>query len=177
MKKIVIYKSKYGSTKNYAEWISKELLCPVKESKGVLPKDLEEYDVIIYGGGLYAEVINGVSLITKNFEKLKDKKLIVFSTGITPLEYREYYDKLVLEKNFKPYMLEKIRVYNFLGKMVLSELSMPHRAALKALKKIMSGKEKPTEMEKLLIELCDADGDFSDKCAIKELIEYVKDIT
>ncbi len=174
MKTIVIYKSKYGSTKKYAEWISEEISCPLREAKEVYLKDLEQYDVIIYGGGLYAEVINGVSLITKNFEKLKDKKIIVFSTGITPLDCKEYYDKLVVEKNFKPYMLEKIKVYNFLGKMVLSELSVPHRTALKALKKIMSSKEKPTEMEKLLIELCDADGDFSDRKSISELIACVK---
>ena len=82
---------------------------------------------------------------------------------------------MVVEKNFKtPEMVEKIKVYNFLGKMVLSELSLVHRTALKTLKKIMSGKENPTEMEKLLVELCDADGDFSDRESIKELVEYAK---
>ena len=29
-------------------------------------------------------------------------------------------------------------------------------------------------MEKLLVELCDANGDFSDRKAIKELVEYAK---
>ena len=58
--------------------------------------------------------------------------------------------------------------------MILSELTLVHRTALKTLKKIMRSKENPTEMEKLLVELCDADGDFSDKEEIKELIEYVK---
>ena len=61
-----------------------------------------------------------------------------------------------------------------MGKMILSELSLPHRTAIKALKKLMSGKENPSEMEKLLVELCDKDGDFTDKSAIGELIEYVK---
>ena len=82
---------------------------------------------------------------------------------------------MVVEKNFKtPEMVEKIKVYKCLGKMVLSELSLVHRTALKTLKKIMSGKENPSEMEKLLVELCDADGDFSDRNAIKELVEYAK---
>ena len=35
-------------------------------------------------------------------------------------------------------------------------------------------KENPTEMEKLLITLCDADGDFTDKEAIRELVDYIK---
>lgn len=174
MNTIVIYKSKYGSTKAYAQWIAEELNCEVKDAKGVKVEDLLSYDTIIYGGGLYAEIIAGVSLITKNIDKLKNKKLIVFTTGITPLDVREYYDGEVLDKNFKPEIRQYIKVFNFMGKMILSELSVPHRSALKMLKKIMSGKENPTELEKMLIELCDANGDFTDKGAIKELLEYAK---
>ena len=174
MKSIVIYKSKYGSTKKYAEWIAKELSCEAVDAKDINKGDLHKYDTIIYGGGLYAETINGVHLITKNFDAIKDKKLVVFTTGITPLEIRDYYDKMVLSKNFQPYMLKKIKVYNYLGKMIINELSLVHRTALKTLKKMMSSKENPTEMEKLLINLCDVDADLSDKAQIKELIEYVK---
>lgn len=173
MKAIVIYKSKYGATKTYAEWIAEELGCMAVDAKDIKVEDLAEYDTIIYGGGLYAEVIGGITLITKNFDKLKDKKLIVYTTGITPLECRDYYDKYVIEKNFKPHMLEKIRVFNFLGKMIIEELSLVHRAALKSLKKIMSSKENPTDMEKLLVELCDKSGDFCDRAAIDDLIENV----
>lgn len=174
MNAVVVYKSKYGSTKAYAEWIAEDLGCEAIDAYTIKTDDLMKYDTIIYGGGLYAEVINGVSLITKNFDKLKDKKLIVYSTGITPLSYREYYNKMVVEKNFKPEMLEKIKVFNFMGKMVIEELSLVHRTALKTLKKIMSGKTNLTEMEKLLIELCDASGDFSDRESIKDLVEYAK---
>lgn len=57
----------------------------------------------------------------------------------------------------------------------MDELSAVHKTALKALKKIMSSKKEPTEMEKLLIELCDADGDFSDRSQISDLITYITD--
>lgn len=174
MNTILVYRSKYGSTKTYAEWIKEALGCEMLEYKEAKIENLEKYDTIIYGGGLYAEVINGVYLLTKNFDKIKDKKIVVYTTGITPLKYREYYDKLVIEKNFKPEMLEHIKVFNFMGKMIIEELSLPHKTALKALKKIMQGKENPSEMEKLLIELCDTSGDFTDKLAINELIDYVK---
>lgn len=174
MNAIVIYKSKYGSTKTYAQWIAEELNCSAVDAKSIKADDLLKYDTIIYGGGLYAEVINGITLITKNLDKLADKKIAVFTTGITPLECKDYYDKLVIEKNFKPEMLQYIKIFNFLGKMIIDELSIVHKTALKTLKKIMSGKENPTEMEKLLVELCDSDGDFTDKNAISELIEYVR---
>lgn len=175
MNAIVVYKSKYGSTKKYAEWIAEELSCRAVEAKNVKVEDLQKYDTIVYGGGLYAENIAGVTLITKNADKLKEKKLIVYTTGITPLHCREYYDEMVWEKNFKG-KCEDIKVYNFLGKMVMSELSLPHRTALKTLKKIMGNKENPTEMEKMLIDLCDVDGDFTDRAAIDELVNEIKSI-
>ena len=174
MNTIVIYKSKYGGTKKYAEWIAEELDCEIIDGKNLKIDDILKYDTIVYGGGLYAEVINGVHNLVKNMDKLKDKKIAVFTTGLTPSDCREYYDKMVIEKNFKDGLPENVRVFNYLGRMVVDELSLVHRTALKTLKKIMSGKENPTEMEKMLIELCDADGDFCDREAIGELIEYVR---
>lgn len=174
MKTIVIYKSKYGSTKSYAEWIAEELSCKAVDAKDINADDLLKYDTIIYGGGLYAEVIAGVSLITKNIDKLRDKKIIIYTTGLTPPECREYYDTLVVEKNFKNGVSENIRMFNFPGKMVVSELSIVHKAAIKTLKKIMAEKKNPTEMERLLINLCDLDGDYSDRTLIDELVEYAK---
>ena len=174
MNAIVVYKSKYGSTKTYAEWIAEELSCDIADAKTIKVDDLLKYDTIIYGGGLYAEIINGVYLITKNYEKLKDKKLIVYTTGITPADCREYYDGEVMEKNFKD-GAGNIKIYNFLGKMILEELTPVHRAAIKSLKKIMSAKKNPSEMVKLLIRLCDTYGDFTDKEAIADLVAYAKE--
>ena len=174
MKAIVIYKSKYGSTKAYAEWIAQSLECEAVDAKAVKADDLAGYDTIIYGGGLYAEVIAGITLITKNMALLKGKKLIVFTTGLTPPDCKEYYEKLVVEKNFKGGIYSEIKMFNYPGKMIVSELSPVHKAAIKTLKKIMSGKKNPTQMEQMLIELCDADGDFSDKSLITELVEYAK---
>jgi hypothetical protein len=45
---------------------------------------LSHYDNIFFGGGLYAVGINGVKLITKNLDKLKGKKIVVFATGASP---------------------------------------------------------------------------------------------
>lgn len=115
MRRVVIYKSTYGSTAQYAGWIANELGCEAYDVKSVNADMLNDYDTIIYGGGLYAEVIAGFSFLTKNIE------------------------------------------------------------AIKTLKKIMSAKTNPTKMEKLLIELCDADGDFSDKSLINDLVAYAKD--
>ncbi|MBE5039534.1 flavodoxin domain-containing protein [Ructibacterium gallinarum] len=175
MNAVVVYQSKYGATKKYAQWIAESLSCDIKENKNLKAEVLLPYDTIIYGGGLYAESIAGVGLITKHLSLLEGKKLIVYTTGLTPVTCREYYDKLVAEKNFKGDSLSKIKVYHFPGRMFMNELSFVHKTAIKTLKKIISGKENPTEMEKLLLDLCDTEGDFTDKNALKNLLAYVSE--
>lgn len=174
MKRIVIYKSKYGATEKYARWIAEDLNCAVKDAAQVTVADLAQYDEIIYGGGLYAERIAGICLLTKNWEMLRDKRVLVFTTGLTPIDYKPYYEKLVVEKNFKQGVPHNVTLFHFLGKMIVSELSLPHKTAVWALKKMMAGKENPTEAEKLLLTLCDADGDFCDRAQIADLVAFAK---
>ena len=175
MSSVVIYRSRYGSTKQYAEWISQELNCDIFDVKNVKPEDVMKYDNIIYGGGLYAEMIAGIAFVNKNISKWDDKKVVVFTTGITPLECREYYEGEVMDKTFTKEAREKVKVFNFLGKMKKDELNFAHKLALSQLKKIMSAKKNPTELEKMLVELCDFDDDLTDKNAIYDLIKYVKE--
>jgi len=174
MSTIVVYKSKYGATKAYAEWIAEELECEAVEMKSVKIDDLLKYDKIVYGGGLYAEMIAGIALISRNFDKLADKKIAIFSTGITPLDCREYYDGEVMNKNFKDGLPENARVFNYMGKMILEEMNYADRMAIKTLKKVMSMKKDPSDMVKLLIQLCETYGDFTDRSQIGELVEYIK---
>ena len=50
----VVYKSRYGTTKQYAEWIAKALDAILLEASVVKPSQLASFDIVVYGGGLYA---------------------------------------------------------------------------------------------------------------------------
>ena len=82
---IVLYHSRYGSTEQYARWIAEETgadLADVRKRKYKY-KELLDYDVIVYGGGIYSGGIRGVELITDHWaDGLNQKKLIVFGVGI-----------------------------------------------------------------------------------------------
>ena len=70
MKTVVLFQSKYGATKKYAQWIAEELSCDIFERKNINANALEAYDTIVYGGGLYAGGVSGIDLLVKNFPKL-----------------------------------------------------------------------------------------------------------
>ena len=80
---IVIYKSKYGSTKYYADWIAKNIDADLLEVSEAKIEKLKNYHTIVYGGPLFAFRISGVKFITKNIEKIKHKKIVIFSNEIT----------------------------------------------------------------------------------------------
>ncbi|WP_334310276.1 flavodoxin domain-containing protein, partial [Clostridioides difficile] len=44
---VVIYKSKYGSTKKYAKWLSELLSCDIFETKNINIEKVMKYDTII----------------------------------------------------------------------------------------------------------------------------------
>lgn len=103
MKVLVTYQSKTGFTKKYAEWISEELKCDLKELKNV--KDVNDYDLVIHGGWIMGGVIKGV----KKIKKLGPKKLIVFGVGLTPKK------SLNTDKMIKDNKLEDTPFFYFEG--------------------------------------------------------------
>lgn len=121
-KVVVIYKSKYGSAQRYAQWIADEVKADLFERSKITLNDILKYDTIVYGGSLYAAGILGISLIKKNFDKLKDKKVIVFSVGASPahpeaINDMSYYaiDLWDVRQNFKISEEDKELIVSYLN--------------------------------------------------------------
>lgn len=90
MNGIILYQSKYGATKKYAQWISEKTGFPCVETKQARISDVREYDTILLGGGIYASGIAGLSFLKKNIKDLQGKKIVVFCVGASPYEEKAY---------------------------------------------------------------------------------------
>ncbi len=89
-KSIVIYTSKRGSTRQYAEWIAEDLGCEaltLSDAKGI---DLHEYDCIIYGGWIRGSGIVDFDRFAKMLDPDLMKKLIVFGVGFADETVENY---------------------------------------------------------------------------------------
>ena len=140
MSTVVVYKSKYGSAKRYAEWIAEELGADLKNADETEAKDLAPYDTIIYGAGIYIGCIAGIALIANNFRELKNKSVIVFTVGVTDPEEKRRTEDLLL-KNFTPEMMKKIRVFHLRGALDYNKLGLVY--------KLMMKKEKIEEVDEV----------------------------
>ena len=176
MKAIVIYKSRYGSTEQYAQWIAASLHCPLLEERAVRKDQLEQYDVIIFGGGLYAGSINGIRTLTRNYHDLhvKGKTWILFTVGLADPHDTAAFSP-TLEKVLTPEIREDIHIFHFRGGMDYARLSLPHRAMMKMMIKFLCQKpvSERNDQENDLINSYGGSVDFVSKDSIEPLISFV----
>ena len=78
MKKIaIVYMTKYGHTKKYAEWLKEDLDADVFTVGSVSVPQLLSYKVVIFISGVYGDKIQIMEFVKKNCLGLNPQKLIV----------------------------------------------------------------------------------------------------
>lgn len=170
MKILVAYKSKTGYTKKYAEWIAGELGCDIKENASL--SDLVGYDMIIYGGGMYAGGLNGIKLIRNNEKKLASKKLVIFAVGANPGREHEitaFWDRLLTKEWHKDIMRFYLR-----GGFDYGKIGAGDKILMNMLKKHLQSLKNPSEDDLGMLKMYDEPFDFSDRSNIGPLIDYVR---
>jgi menaquinone-dependent protoporphyrinogen oxidase len=78
MKTLVAYKSRYGSTKQYAEWIAEAVAGDVVPAEKVDPGSFPGYDIIVFGSYVRIGKVIGTDFLQKNWQSLKGKRLFIF---------------------------------------------------------------------------------------------------
>lgn len=173
MKSVVIYKSKTGFTKKYAEWIAEELSADIFNTSKVNINMLNKYDTIIYGGSLYAVGIIGVNLITKNINKLKEKKIVVFATGASPSRNEGINE--VIDKNFTIEQQKYIKFFYLRGGFNYNKLNPFDKFLMTLLRwKIKNKKKEELSSDEIgMLAIYDKPVDFTSKKNIDKIITYV----
>ncbi|SPF53251.1 conserved hypothetical protein [Candidatus Desulfosporosinus infrequens] len=130
---------------------------------------------MIYGGGLYVVGINGVKYIKQNLNKLNDKKVIVFATGVSP--FREEAISEVKNKNFTSEEQKHIQFFYLRGGFDYNKLKTFDKVLMTLLKwKIkwkIKRKKELTPDERGMLASYDQSVNFTRKKNIDEIIAYV----
>ena len=166
----VIYKSIYGTTKRYAEWIADDLDASIFEAANIKPSQLLDYDVVIYGGGLYAGGIIGVKLVTAS----PCNSLIVFTVGAANPSTTDYSG--ILKKNFTPELLSETKIFHLQGGIDYNKLGFAHKIMMAWVKKFRVEKnpELRSDEDKMFMESYGDKFDCTNRAAIKLLVDYAR---
>lgn len=169
MKGIILYQSKYGAAKKYADWLSEETGFSCIETKKANAAKISEYDVIILGGGIYASGIAGLPFLKKNIDILKGKKVAVFCCGASPYEENAF--KEIVKHN----KLDNIPCFYCRGSWDMEKMSFADRTMCNMLKKAVAKKD-PADYEvweKALMSVGDESADWTDRKYLQPLIEFI----
>ncbi len=171
-KGVILYQSKYGATKKYADWLTELTGFECIETKKAKASDLGEYDTIVLGGGVYASGILGFSFLKKNIKHFIGKKIAVFAVGASP--YDEKAISQSRELHFKD-ELKDVPLFYCRGAWDEDKMKFGDRTLCRMLQKAVA-KQDPDTFEPWQIALMSAVGqkcDWTDKAQLAPLLDYI----
>ncbi|QBO36842.1 flavodoxin [Periweissella cryptocerci] len=169
---LVLYKSKYGSTKQYATWIAEELGTELRSRDQIRPDELLDYDLIIYGGSLFIGDISGAGILREH----PHRDVIGFTVGLSDPTTTDYTD--VINRAIPTDKRRQIPMFHFRGAIDYAKLGFIDKTVLLMLKNFVLGRKKDSALTAEDQAILDTFGnvvDFTDKAAIEPLVTYVKE--
>ena len=171
-KGIIIYQSKYGATKKYAEWLQAMTGYHCAETSKAAVNEVAQYDTIVLCGGIYASGIAGLSFLKKNIDKLKHKKTAILCVGASP--YDESAFAAIKEHNLTG-DLRNIPLFYGRGAWDEKAMSFKDRTLCRILQKSVA-KIDPSKQEPWMKALSCAAGkqcDWTDEKYLEGLMEFL----
>jgi len=127
MRGIVVYRSNYGSTKQYAEWIHEETGFPLFDSRDrSIPWDV---DTVVIGCPIIAfkPVLSG--WIQKHWDKLDGKRVFLFTTsGADPVKQPI---RDMIEKALPSKVKQGVQVFALAGRFDFAKMTRSHKMMLR----------------------------------------------
>lgn len=175
MNNIIIYGSKYGTTKKYAEELSKKTNIKAISFKNI--KDINNYDKIIYLGGLYAGGVLGMSKTLKKLNNITNKTIILITVGLS--DPKDEVNINNIRKNMKSQLPEEIfnksKIFHIRGGIDYTKLNFTHKTMMKLLYKAVKNlpEEKKSAEDKAMIDTYNQKVSFIDFSSLNNIINEI----
>lgn len=171
MKGVVLYKSRYGHSSLYAKWIAEELDFELKELSSFKKKEINEYQTIIFGSGVYMNRLNAIKYVLKMFQT---KPIIIFACAGNDNVQSEI-DHIV-QSNFSKQEITFHTFFYLPGGVDFTKVKGFHKIAVNAFLKLMRHKKNKTHEEQAIVDSFSNSTYLVDRRHITSLIAYVKSI-
>lgn len=173
MSTIVVYNSKTGFTKRYAEWITEQINCDKLSYKDFSQTAINAYDIIIFGSRLHAGKIEHLDKIKAYFSKNSKQKLLVFVTGATPSEAENAINK-VWTDNFTQTEIKSIPHFYMQSGLNYEEMRLVDRTMMKMVAMILGKKKDKSSEEAGFEQAIRSSYDISSKEYIVPLVKAIE---
>lgn len=174
---IVIYGSKYGTTKTYATELASRLAFDCKQYNDLKKVNMEQYQTVIYGGGLYAGGILGLKEALESCNHFRDKRFVLFTVGLADVTKPENISSIhkSVAAQLPTELLQEDNLFCLRGGIDYGKLTLGHKAMMKILyTKLKSMPEEHQSQEnKDLISTYGKKVDFINLDAVGEIVAFI----
>mgnify|MGYP003446739096 CR=1 FL=1 len=173
--KIIIYGSKYGTTKQYAEELARKTGIDLKCYEDVT--DINRYNTVIYIGGLYAGGVFGMKKTFAKISQCQRKKVIIATVGLAdPMDTENTNSiKNSMKRQLSNELYENAHIFHLRGGIDYSRLSFKHKTMMGLLykKAVSLPEDKKTAEVKAMIETYNKKVDFVDLDSLTAIINDI----
>jgi len=144
MSKIIVYASRYGSTKRYADKLSE--LTGVEAVDYSKVKDISAYDKVIYMGSILAGTVTGLK---KTVSKMKvGQELVIVSVGMIDPKDPENVSGIrsIIRQQIPAELNDESRIFHLQGCIDYPNLKLSHRM-LMSMMRSMASKKPESELD------------------------------
>ncbi len=171
---LIIYTSKTGFTRTYAQWLQQDLHCDCVEYAQRHTVDLAKYQAVAFGGALYVGKINGLKWFKKQLPRLRGKRAAVFFVGAMPPDPADI--RRVERENFQPEELSFIKPFYLQGGLRYGAMNPVDRLLMAVFKKMLKNKANApggSPKEKIMLQNIQHDFDQTQRDSLKPLEAYL----
>jgi menaquinone-dependent protoporphyrinogen IX oxidase len=137
MKGVILYKSKYGATRQYMDWLASELQLPLVKAEEFDLENLSQFEFVIIAGSVYVGKWMLRDWVKENLIKLRSRKIFFLFVCGTPSSSAGEQQRLA-KTNIPEVLKETSDIIFLRGRVVINKLSWLDRFALR----MASGMEK-----------------------------------
>lgn len=164
MRGIVLYESRNGSTKQYAEWLAADIgfdCAPARKARR-----LEDYDAVAIGSNVHTYKVALGPWIVKKWAALKGKKVAIFTVAGAPSQSPQRAQWL--EESVGKDIASAVPHFPLQGRMKFADMRWIDRKMI-ALGVMMTAKKDPEMAKKIGMEF-----DAVDRSVLKPIAEHFK---
>ena len=176
MNNIIIYASHYGTTKQYAEELARRT--NIKAISFETVNQINNYDTIIYLGGLYAGGVLGMSKTLKKLNDISNKRIIIVTVGLADPSDEKNINTIRnnIKNQIAKQVFEKAKLFHLRGGIDYAKLNFAHKTIMKLLYNTIKNipEEKQTAENKAMIETYNKKVDFIDFSSLDEIIHEIQ---
>ena len=174
--KIIIYASQYGSTKQYADELSKRTGIETAEYTEI--RDINQYDIVIYLAPLYAGRVMGLKKTLNKIRNVRDKKLIIGTVGLADPNDKKNRESIMngIKEQVHTCIYDHARVYFLRGAIDYSKLNLKHKTMMAFIHRKVKGmkEEEKTAEIRAVIETYGKNVSYIDFDALNPIIDEIQ---